>query len=179
MQVLHVHHHVHIILVCPVWYNTQPPTELKCNPMGTFLNLRCQTSSKISNIYNVTWYWSRCVHDAGVNGTAILLEDNRDAYWVYFYHSYSPAYYYDGLLFRVTKSTLGYYWCEISNDTDIVSFRPSLITPVLQPTNESLPECMPYYVYDSHNQHMPECAARDSSTIYTRTPLPSFCSLVC
>lgn len=42
--------YMYIILVCPVWYNTQPPTELKCNPMGTFLNLRCQTSSKISNI---------------------------------------------------------------------------------------------------------------------------------
>ena len=38
---------------CPNgWYYTvQPPTELKCNPVGTFLSLRCATVRG-----NVTWY---------------------------------------------------------------------------------------------------------------------------
>ena len=145
--------------------------------MGTFLNLQCVTSARRSVVYSVTWYWSRCVHDAGIKGTAILLEDNRDAYFVYHSHS---IYYHDGLVFRVTDSTLGYYWCAISNasNTDNMSFRPSLITPVLQPTNTSLPECIFDVLYHAHNRHQPECAAKDSPTIYTRVPLPSFCSSV-
>ena len=30
----------------------------------------------------LTWYWSQCVHDAGVNGTAILPGDTTDVYGV-------------------------------------------------------------------------------------------------
>ena len=168
------------IIACPIWYTTQPPTELKCNPLGTFLNLHCDTSAKRSVAYSVTWYWSRCAHDAGIKGTAILLEDNRDAYWVDWFRNYDVIKYYthDRLFFRVTDSTLGYYWCEISSNTGNMSFRPSLITPVLQPTNKSLPECMLYdVVFNAHNRHQPECAAKDSPTIYKRAP-SSFCSLV-
>ena len=161
------------IIACPIWYNIQPPTELKCNPLETFLNIQCVTSAKRSVVYNVTWYWSQCVHDAGVRGTAILLEDNRDDFFVLhshimYYDGSTTRRYSDGLVFRVTDSTLGYYWCEISSNTDNMSFRPSLITPILQPTNTSLPECILFDVLlNAHNQHQPECAAKDSPIIYT------------
>ena len=132
-------------------------------------------------VYSVTWYWSQCVHDAGVKGTAILPGDNRDDYVVYQsdrFQDDNTRRYSDVLYFLVTYSTLGYYWCEISSNTDNMSFRPSLITPVLQPTNKSLSECMIYDdVLNAHN-YGPECAAKDSPTIYTRVPLPSFCSSV-
>ena len=54
--------------------------------METFIGLHCFTRTTIKNAaYNVTWYWSQCVNDAGTKGTAILLENNRDEY-IYFYY---------------------------------------------------------------------------------------------
>ena len=149
--------------------------------MGIFIILYCDTSAKISVAYNVTWYWSQCVHDAGVRGTAILPGDNRDDYAVY--QRLVPSrlftrHYSDGLVFLVTYSTLGYYWCEISSNTENMSFRPSLITPVFQPTNTSLRVCIFDVLYHAHKRPQPECAAKDSPTIYTHVPLPSFCSSV-
>ena len=76
------------ILDCPIWFTNQSPTQLKCNPMGIFIFLRCSTRATTKSVaYNVTWYWSQCVNDAGTKGTAILLENNRDEYF-YIYNSY-------------------------------------------------------------------------------------------
>ena len=80
---------IFIIIDCPIWFTNQPPTELECNPMETFIGLRCSTKATTKSVaYNVTWYWSQCVNDAGIKGTAILLENNRDEY-LYIYNSYN------------------------------------------------------------------------------------------
>ena len=152
------------ITACPSYYEVQPPTELHCNPMGALIALQCGSRRRTDN---VTWYWSQCVHDADVNGTAILPGDYRDAY------SIAGVGNYQMVSFFVTDSTLGYYWCEISSAVN-VSLRPSIITPVLQPTNTSLPNCTSHTVRNAHN-YGPECAAEGSPTNYTRVPLPSYC----
>ena len=41
--------------------------------MGALISLQCSSSSR-GQPGNVTWYWSQCVHDGDVNGTAILPE---------------------------------------------------------------------------------------------------------
>ena len=76
---------------CPdgVWYTTQPPTELNCNPMGEFLSLRCGAFKQDSGYGNVTWYWTSCVNDAGVNGTAIEPGDTSDAYHQHYSNAHS------------------------------------------------------------------------------------------
>ena len=159
-----------IIVACLNYYEIQPPTELHCNPMGALIGLQCSVRQHTDN---VTWYWSRCVHDAGVKGTAILPGDTTDVFGV---DVFGYGNYYQRVSFLVTNFTLGYYWCEISS---AVSLRSSIITPVLQPTNTSLPECMTQSVIDSHNYKLgPECAAKGSPTIYPRVPLPSFCPSV-
>ena len=91
-----------IFLDCPggVRYIAQPPTELNCNPMGVFLQLSCAINQDI----NVTWYWTRCVYNAGVNGTAILPADTSDAYGVY-HLPFSTTHTFT--LFLVTNATLG------------------------------------------------------------------------
>ena len=154
-----------------VSYAVQPPTELKCNPVGKVLSLVCDINVTGSEQHSVTWYWSQCVHDAGVSGTAILPGGNSDDYWVQMSNNRASS----QLFFQVTDSTLGYYWCGISSAVN-VSLRPSIITPVLQPTNTSLPECTTHSVQTAHNFKLgPECAAEGSPTIYSRVPLPSFC----
>ena len=121
---------------------------------------------------SVTWYWSQSACDAGINGTAILPGDNSDAYHVATLGSTNNK----QISFIVTQSTLGYYWCEISNAVN-VSLRTSTITPVCQPTiNTSLPVCTNAHVSSIHNNL--ECAAVGSPIVYTRTPLPSSCVTV-
>ena len=134
--------------------------------MGALISLQCSSSSR-GQPGNVTWYWSQCVHDGDVNGTAILPGDYNDAY------EFGVGKYYQSISFFVTDSTLGYYWCEISSAVN-VSLRPSIITPVLQPTNTSLPDCRYHSIHNAHN-HGPECAVEGSPTNYTRVPLPSYC----
>ena len=56
-----------MFLVCSTQYTLQPPTALNCDPLGGIIGLQCH----IHGLVNVTWYWSRCDQDAGVNGTAI------------------------------------------------------------------------------------------------------------
>ena len=159
------------ITACPSYYEVQPPTELHCNPMGALIALQCGSRRRTDN---VTWYWSQCVHDAGVNGTAILPGDTTDVYGV---DVFGYGNYYQRVSFLVTGSTLGYYWCEISSAVT-VPLRPSIITPVLQPVNTS-PDCTLRTVKNAHNLNFgPECAAEGSPTIYTRVPLPSFCPSV-
>ena len=154
---------------CPGGYRftTQPPSQLNCDPVERFISLQC-VSGSISDC--VTWYWSQSVCDAGINGTAILPGDTSDAYEVSTLGSASNR----QISFTVTQSTLGYYWCEISNALN-VSLRSSTITPVLQPTtNTSLPLCTGGHVAAIHNSN-PECAAVGSPIVYTYTPLPSEC----
>ena len=119
----------------------------------------------------VTWYWSQSASDAGINGTAILPGDNSDAYEVSTQSSPTQR---SAISFAGTQSTLGYYWCEISN---VMNLRPSIITPVCLPTNTSLPLCTNSHIAAIHNSN-PECAAVGSPIVYTRTPLPSSCVTV-
>ena len=138
--------------------------------MGTLIGLQCSIRQHTDN---VTWYWSRCVHDAGIKGTAILPGDTTDVFGV---DVFGYGNYYQRVSFLVTNSTQGYYWCEISSAVN-VSLRPSIITPVLNLT--SLPECMSQSEIDSHNYKLgPECAGEGSPTIYPHVPLPSFCPSV-
>ena len=139
--------------------------------MGTWIDLECRSRQQTDS---VTWYWSQCVHDAGVNGIAILPGDNRDLH--YSIGIFGAGNFYQRVSFFVTGCTLGYYWCEISSAVN-VSLRPSIITPVLQPTNTSLPNCSFRTVINAHNNG-PECAVEGSPTIYTRVPLPSYCPSV-
>ena len=84
---------------------------------------------------------------------------------------------FSNLLFKVTYFTIGYYWCKITN-TDNTPLRLSIITPVLQPSNTSLPQCTSYSVDLIHNfKSGPECAAEGSPITYTRALLPT-CPLV-
>ena len=172
--------HSKIFLDCPggVRYIIQPPTELNCNPMGVFLQLLCHV--KQDSVYgNVTWYWSRCVHDAGINGTAIEPGDTSDAYGVFQAHASFSNTTHSFVIFQATNATLGYYWCEIDSAEYSSPLRSSVITPVLQPTNASLPACdissnPNYQTFRSG----PECAAEGSPIVYPRKPLPSFCPSV-
>ena len=171
--------YIFIIIDCPIWFAIQPPTELECNPKETFIALYCTTRATTNSVaYNVTWYWSQCVNDAGTKGTAILLENNRDEYLYTYYFNYrnTEIFRTDTIFFRVTESTQGYYWCEISSNTINESFRPSLIAPVLQSTNKSLPEFSLYGLY-SDLYNVPECATKGSPTNYTQISLPSFCAV--
>ena len=173
--------HIILPLDCPdgVWYSLQPPVELKCNPVGEFLSLRCDIQ-QYSRYVNVTWYRTRCVRDAGVNGTAIEPEDTKDAFGVYyqFYkHQFNSSTFntYTYILFQVTEATLGYYWCSIDDTTSKIS----VITPVIQ--NTSLPICTLNFVHISHSYKLgQECAAKGSPIIYTRTHAhrSSFCPSV-
>ena len=158
------------VLGCPddAWYIIQPPNKLNCAPMeGEFIILQCQTNSTEQH-GNVTWYWTRCVHNAGVKGTAIEPGDTSDKYGVIMNFTTVT------IFFQVTNATLGYYWCKIGNN-ETSYLRPSTITPVL--TNTSLPFCTFDSISLSHNNGS-ECATEGSPTIYPRVPLPSFCPLV-
>ena len=87
----------------------------------------------------------------------------------YHYHSVSFSQASTELVFQVTNSTLGYYWCEISSAVN-VSLRPSIITPVLNLT--SLPECTNYSVQIAHNYKLGlKCGAKHLPLIYTRNQL--------
>ena len=162
---------MYIVTGCPggYRYSTQPPSELNCNPVNRFISLHCISGSSSDT---VTWYWTQSACDAGVSGTAILPGDPSDAYEVNTIGSPHNR----QISFIATNSTLGYYWCEISSAVN-VSLRPSTITPVLQPTNTSLPLCTNQNIQLLHNTN-PECAAEGSPIVYTRTPLPSSCAIV-
>ena len=158
-----------MFLACSTQYIIQPPTALNCDPLGGIIGLQCYIHQD-NGLSNVTWYWSRCDQDAGVNGTAILLEDRSDVYGVeqiFFSSNITQS----TLIFLVTNATLGYYWCEVNSS----SSRPSVITPVLQATNTSLPECTLTSVLFNHNRFGSECAAVGSHIVYPHVPLPSFC----
>ena len=156
---------------CPGGYifSTQPPSELNCDPVNRFVSLQCISGSSSDT---VTWFWTTDVCDAGVSGTAILPKDTNDSYELSTLGTTNNK----QISFTGSNSTLGYYWCEISSAVN-VSLRPSIITPVLQPTNTSLPLCTNQNVQLLHNTN-PECAAVGSPIVYTRIPSPSSCTMV-
>ena len=161
-------------LACPgdIRYRIQPPIELNCNPLGQTLALQCSIEQK-NAFGTMTWYWTRCVDNAGIKGTAIQLDDKSDVYGVYQMRYMNPPYpniTSSFLIFLVTSSTLGYYWCEL----DSASSRPSVITPVLQPANESLPDCTLTGI-NAIQYQVRDCAIKGSPIISSRIPLPSFC----
>ena len=137
--------------------------------MNGFISLQCTTGSSVDI---VMWYWTQSACDAGVNGTVILPGDTNDAYDFADFGSTNNR----QVSFTASVSTLGYYWCEISNAVN-VSIRPSIITPVLQPTGTSLPLCTISIILPLHNS-MSECAAVGSPVVFPRTPPPSSCTIV-
>ena len=150
---------------CPGGYRftVQPPSELDCNPMDRNIPLKCVSDSASDT---VTWYWTQNANDAGINGTAILINNNSHRTVVNFGSTNKKQ-----LSFTVTSTTQGYYWCEISNAVN-VSLKPSTITPVLLPTKGSLPPCTFDHVLSLSN-NIPECAAAAVEVSATPPP-PSY-----
>ena len=141
---------------------------LDCDPLGISIILQCSTGSS-SNI--VTWYWTQNISEAGVSGTAILPGDTSDNYQVTSFSTNNKE-----ICFTVNESTLGYYWCEISNAVN-VSLRPSTITPVCAPMNNSQQnQCTREHIQDDLHHHNTECAEEDSPTMINRPPLPNSCA---
>ena len=140
---------------------------LDCDPLGVDVVLRC-TSSSSSDI--VTWYWTQNVGEAGVSGTAILPGNTSDNYKFDTISTNNRQ-----IGFTVNESTLGYYWCEISNAVN-VSLRPSTITPVCPPMNSSQQKkCTTEHIkFDLHHTDT-ECAEEDSPKVFNRPPLPTNC----
>ena len=152
---------------CTYRYDTLPPTMLDCDPLGTVITLECAT-----DYGNVTFYWTQDVSEAGVSGTAILPGDTSHNYQVDTLHFPGIIY----LNFSVSESTLGYYWCEISNAVN-VSLRPSTITPVCPHMNCSQEnKCDEQHLSDLHHIGTNECAEKNSPTVISRPPLPTSCA---
>ena len=135
---------------------------LDCDPLGTNITLHCGSKS------NMTWYWTQNVCKAGVTGTAILPGGN-----VYLISQVGQTI---GITFTVNESTLGYYWCEISNAVN-VSLRPSTITPVCLPMNRSQQQKCNHSHVNQHEHKTQECAEADSPTVTSRLLLPTSCAV--
>ena len=146
----------------------QPPTMLDCDSLGTNITLQCAIRP-VAN--TVTFYWTQNVSEAGVSGTAILPGDTSDNYQVDTSLGTSIRY----LSFTVSESTLGYYWCEISNAVN-VSLRPSTIIPVCPPINSSQMCDQQHIIKDLHHLRI-ECAEENSPTVISRPPLPTSCAM--
>ena len=140
---------------------------LDCDPLGTSITLQCSIEQSAST---VTFYWTQNVSEAGISGTAILPGDTSDNYQVSTLH-------FPGIIslnFTVNESTLGYYWCEISNAM-IVSLRSSTITPVCPPLSSSQ-QCDEQRIIRNHHFGI-ECAEENSPIMIPRPPLPTSCAV--
>ena len=156
-------------IACGFRYLQQPPNMLDCDPLGVYIILQCSTESSSDN---VTWYWTNNVNEAGVNGTAILPEDGCGNYQLGSISTNNKQ-----IGFIVSESTLGYYWCEISNAVN-VSLRPSTITPVCLPMSSSQQnKCNTSHISAHHHRDAIECAEEGSPTVITRSPLPTSCAV--
>ena len=114
---------------------------------------------------SVSWFWTQNVSQAGINGTQIIASMTP-----YIVTGFISGY--KKLLFQVSESTVGYYWCEITDAG--VDVRPSGIVPVC--SNESLPQCPnPYETYPL-NPHI-ECAIQASTFIVSHSGLPTDCTV--
>ena len=119
---------------CPGGYRftVQPPSELDCNPMDRNIPLKCVSDSASDT---VTWYWTQNANDAGINGTAILINNNSHRTVVNFGSTNKKQ-----LSFTVTSTTQGYYWCEISNASHYYQ-------PVMCSQLPYIPSGKPYLLY--------------------------------
>ena len=117
----------------------------------------------------MNWYWTQNISDAGVNGTPILPGDNSDTYIVTVNAQPVNERH---LTFTVTDSTLGYYWCEIGNVTDVL-LRPTTITPVCSTGSSQIMNCTDTEIANKHVV-MALCAVINSP--FSPSPLPSPCA---
>ena len=129
------------------------------------LTLKCIANST-ADIVN--WYWTQDINDAGINGTALL--DHSSSYDVTMFGTNHKQ-----LHFTVSSSTLGYYWCEISNAVN-VSLRPSTITPVCLPTGSST-NCTDIQIATQHNFDT-VCVEEGQSDFAYTAPSSSTCGEV-
>ena len=141
---------------------------LDCDPMGTNISLHCGILPAKDT---ATFYWTENVSEAGVSGTAILLGDTSHNYQV---TSFGPSF--RDISFTVSESTLGYYWCEISNAVN-VSLRPSTITPVCPPMSNSQ-KCNSTHLLNDLHRFETVCAEENSPTVFSRPPLPTSCAVL-
>ena len=140
---------------------------LDCDPLGTNITLQCIIEPVIDT---ATFYWTQNVCEAGVSGTAILPGDTSDNYQV-------DTLGFPGIIslnFTVNESTLGYYWCEISNGMN-VSLRPSTVTPVYPPMSSSQ-KCDEKHILSDLHHIGTECAEESSPTVISRPHLPTSCA---
>ena len=121
----------------------------------------------------LNWYWTQNVSDAGVNGTLISPGDSSDAYMV---TVITQAINQRGLSFVVTNSTLGYYWCEIGNVSN-VSLRPTTITPVCSAGSSQLMNCTDTEIANKHI-HTAMCAVINSPFSPSLLLTPCFTQVV-
>ena len=104
---------------CEINWQLQPTqTALPCDPLGVDITLQC-ASDPVN--FSVNWFWTQNVSQAGINGTQILVDMVP-----YTVTSFVPGL--QKLLFEVNESTVGYYWCEITDAG--MDVRPSGIVPV-------------------------------------------------
>ena len=67
----HKSHCKYFLVACSTThYTAQPLNALNGDPLGGIIGLQCHIHQD-NGFGNVTWYWSHCDQDAGVNGTAI------------------------------------------------------------------------------------------------------------
>ena len=144
------------------WLKQPTQTTLPCDPLGVDISLQCTSSP---HDLTVTWFWTRNVNQAGINGTQIFVGMGP-------YHVTEILSGHTTLLFQVNESTVGYYWCEITDAG--VDVRPSGIVPVC--SNGSEPHCSDPYETYPHNPHL-ECAIQDSNFTVSHSGLPMDCAL--
>lgn len=151
-------------------FTHQPPAQLTCSPLQSVIRLQCASSSPEDII---VWLWSRSKERAGMNGTIIMSNLHQKLYTL--------AQHVHHLTITVTPSTLGYYWCEISNSMN-VTLKPTTVTPVC-PQDHCLPPCTEQLVSNLHSRVL-TCAETDrvvppslpdcnSSTKFTQTQCSS------
>ena len=153
-------YHYTLYAGCSDKYTDQPPTELNCDPLHTTVTLQCATGS---NSHEVTWYWTQNFSDAGIRGEEILPGSSGSVYTVSVFNTHMKH-----LTFSVLNSSLGYYWCEISNAVN-VSLRPSTITPIC--AQQASSRCNESYILGIHHIE-DECAMENSPLAFNRPPLP-------
>ena len=138
---------------------------LDCDPLGTNITLQCVIQPAANT---VIFYWTQNVSEAGVSGIAILPGNTSDNYQVD--TPFGPNSFRE-LSFTVSESTLGYYWCEISNAVSVF-VRPSTITPVYPSMNSSQKCNQSQILSDLHLREL-QCAEKNSPTVISRPPLPT------
>ena len=148
---------------CNISWNLQPIQDtLSCDLLGVDITLEC-TAFPASLL--VSWFWTRNVSQAGITGTQIL--EGMGPHTV---TGFVPGY--KKLLFLVNESTVGYYWCEITDAG--VNVRPSSIVPVC--SDSSLPQCPNPYENYPHNVNS-ECAVQDANFTVSHSGLPTDCAV--